>query len=119
MTSGRVLVITIDKFEVGGYEHDICGDDVNAGLCTLSQHSLCLAVFAQLECSKWTALRFIQDPPGPPVLFDVDNLYGKKDTDGNILKDAADATHLIDCALQILRAARSAVPPKPILMEGP
>eukprot|EP00966_Prymnesium_polylepis_P179307 4151403-Prymnesium_polylepis.1 len=31
MTSSRVLVITIDKFEVCGYEHDISGDDMNAG----------------------------------------------------------------------------------------
>ena len=46
MTSSKVLVITIDKFEVGGYEHDISGDDVNAGLCELSKHPLCLAVFA-------------------------------------------------------------------------
>jgi hypothetical protein len=38
------------------------------------------------------------------VLFDIDNFYGKKDGDGNILKDAAEATHLIDCALKIFSA---------------
>eukprot|EP00966_Prymnesium_polylepis_P036978 857979-Prymnesium_polylepis.1 len=33
LTSGQVVVITIDKYEIGGYEHDITDDTVNDGLC--------------------------------------------------------------------------------------
>ena len=119
LTSGKVLVVTIDKYEVGGYEHDITDDAVNGGLCELAKHQLCIAVFAQFECAKWSALRFLQDPPGPPILFDIDNLCGRKDADGVVLKEASDATRLIDSGLQILRAARAVQPPKPILLEGP
>jgi hypothetical protein len=101
LSSGRMTTVIIDKYEVGGYEHDITETEINGALCLLAAHAKCIAVFAQFECGPWSALRCIQR--GPPVLFDIDNLSGIKGPDGQILKQATAAKQLVDSGLNILR----------------
>ena len=79
LTGGAVHVIAIDH-EIGGYEHDWRLPAVQQRLVEVVTAKSVIAVVYMLNCNPWSALHCIQ--PGPPVLFDADNLSGIRDASG-------------------------------------
>ena len=95
-----VRVICIDH-EVGGYEHDWTIPSVNAALCELVASSLVVGVFWAFSCGGWSSLHC---RPGPPMLFDLDNLSGIRDSDGNLPSAAVAAMLGLGSSIWAMRA---------------
>ena len=68
-----------------------------------------------LNCNPWSALRCIQ--PGPPVLFDANNLNGIRDASGQPLHGVVEALASVDPIIAVLRVAFDAG--KPLIGEPP
>ena len=102
LTGDAVRVVAIDH-ELGGYEHDWRLPAVQKRLLEVVTAPSVIAVVYMLNCNPWTALHCIQ--PGPPVLFDADNLAGIKDASGKLLPGVTEALAGVDPMIPILRAA--------------
>ena len=102
LTGGAVHVIAIDH-EIGGYEHDWRLPAVQQRLVEVVTAESVIAVVYMLNCNPWSALHCIQ--PGPPVLFDADNLSGIRDASGQPLHGVIEALASVDPILVVLRAA--------------
>ena len=61
----KLQVVMVDK-KIGGYEHDISHSPVAEAMGLLVKHTMCVGVFASIDCGTWSALRYLR--PGPPVL---------------------------------------------------
>jgi hypothetical protein len=116
LTSGAVSTIVIDQ-KVGGHEHDWRIPSVKKALCELAQSDSVFAIIWGWSCGGWSALHYIQ--PGPPVLFDVDNLAGIPLADGSIPLTTQAVLSEIDSGLEILNAGAGASTPKIFLGEAP
>ena len=102
LTGDAVRTIAIDH-EIGGYEHDWRLPAVQKRLLEVVTAPSVIAVVYMLNCNPWTALHCIQ--PGPPVLFDADNLTGIKDASGKHLPGVTEALAGVNPMIPILRAA--------------
>ena len=101
-TGGAVSTIAIDH-ELGGYEHDWRLENVQKRLIQVVSAPAVIAVIYMLNCNPWSALHCLQ--PGPPVLFDADNLGGKRDAAGKLLPGVIEALSSVDPILSVLQAA--------------
>ena len=114
ITNGRVMTVVIDPAR-GGYQHCIELEPVLAGIQLLIQNELCVAMIHTRPCSPWSGLRCLR--PGPPMLFDLDNLYGIKDANGMYSQTTVDARLIGDAIASCIRTATSCN--RTCLGEGP
>ena len=105
LTGGAVHVVAIDH-ELGGYEHDWRLPAVQQRLIEVVTSPSVITVVYMLNCNPWSALHCIQ--PGPPVLFDANNLSGIRDASGQPLPGVVEALAGVDPMLAVLRAAFNA-----------
>ena len=82
LTGGAVHVVAIDH-DIGGYEHDWRLPAVQQRPIEVVTAPSVIAVVYMLNCNPWSALHCIQ--PGPPMLFDANNLNGICDASGQPL----------------------------------
>ena len=67
---------------IGGQEHNLARAPIKSAVLHMGESEHCRAFFMQCTCSPFSASRFEQ--PGPPILFDLDNVDGIPDEDGEL-----------------------------------
>jgi hypothetical protein len=80
--SGKTVAPYPIDIHIGGQEHNLQRKPIKDAILAMHESKHCLASFLQPECKPFSASRFRQ--PGPPVLFDLNNVDGIADEDGEL-----------------------------------
>jgi hypothetical protein len=102
LAATKVVPIPID-LKIGGQEHNLERGVVKAAVLGMFTSEQVLGAFMQPECSPFTALRYVQ--PGPPVLFDLDNVDGIPDENGEYAPEIMVALRTVAFVADIFRAS--------------
>ena len=80
--SNKVVTPYPIDLRIGGQEHNLARKPIKEAILKMNGSKHCLATFQQPECGPFSASRYEQ--PGPPVLFDKNNVDGIPDEDGEL-----------------------------------
>ena len=94
---------------IGGQEHNLTRAPIKAAVLRMQASEHCLGSFCQPECRWYTASRYNQ--PGPPVLFDLNNVDGIPDEDSELPLEVMQALNVVKFCADLFRvAAESSTP---------
>ena len=102
LSATKVVPLPID-LKVGGQEHNLERRPIKLELLEAFKRENVLGAFLQAECGPYTAARYVQ--PGPPVLFDMDNVDGIPDADGEYPPEVLKALNAVSFVADVFRAS--------------
>ena len=118
MSAAEVYVINVDTERAGHFD-DLSTTPVTDRLVKLASSNECRGVLASIPCSPYSAARHTGDS-GPGPLFDVDNVDGIKDANGQLPLATLKANTIRANTIKICEATLSnATRPGDVILEHP